>query len=82
MGESLGDILRKRSDAQREPEEFAIIRKYIQDRYSFTPKLATSRGGISITVPSSAIAGNLRFELYDIAKLLDTKTRLFIRIGR
>jgi hypothetical protein len=82
MGESLGDILRKRGSAQQEPPEFVIIRKYVQDRFSVTPKLSTSRGGISITVPSSAVAGNLRFELYDLSQLLDTNQRLFIRIGR
>ncbi len=82
MGESLGDILKKRGSAQREPEEFSIIRKFVQDRYSVTPALALSRGGISITVPSAAIAGNLRFDLYDIAKLLDSEKRLFVRIGR
>ncbi len=82
MGESLGDILKKRGSMQREPEEFSIIRKFVQDRYSVTPLLAVSRGGISITVPSAAIASNLRFELYDISKLIDSDKRLFIRLGR
>jgi hypothetical protein len=82
MGESLGDILKRRGNKQNEPEDFIIIRKFIQDRYSVTPKLNVSKAGITITVPNSGIAGNLRFDLYDIQQLLEQKTRLIIRIGR
>lgn len=82
MGESLGDILKRRDGASNEPADFVIIRKYIQDRYSITPAISTSKGAITITVPNSGIAGNLRFELYDIKQKLETKQRLVIRIKR
>lgn len=81
MADALGDLLRKR-DAQNEPEEFTIIRKYVQDRFEVTPKLSMSKGGISIGVPNAAIAGNLRFELYELGQKLNTKQRLIIRISR
>lgn len=82
MTESLGDLLKKRGASQREPEEFTIIRKFVQDKFSITPKLSLSKSGITIHVPNSAIAGNLRFELYDLSELLPTKKRLLIRVSR
>ncbi len=80
MTEQLGDILKKRSSKPKEPEEFQVIRKFVQDRYSITPKLSITKNSIQIGVPSSAIAGNLRFDLYDIQQKLDTKLRLIIKI--
>jgi hypothetical protein len=83
MTESLGDLLRKRGRASaNEPEEFLVIRKFVQDKFSVTPKLAMSKNAITISVPNAAVAGNLRFELYDLSKQLDTKLRLIIRINR
>lgn len=82
MSESLGDILQKRGRAAKEPEEFTIIRKFVQDKYSVTPKLGTSKAAITITVPNAGIAGNLRFDLYDLNQLLSNPRRLVVRIGR
>lgn len=82
MGESLGDILRRRDGAAKEPEEFLIIRKFVQDKYSVTPKLSVTKSGISITVPNAGVAGNLRYDLYDLSQLLDTKYRLWVRTAR
>lgn len=81
MADTLGDLLRKRG-SQNEPEEFVVIRKFVQDRFEITPKLGVSKGGISIGVPNAAIASNLRFELYDLGQKLNTKQRLIIRINR
>ncbi len=81
MADKLGDLLRRR-DSQNEPDEFSIIRKYVQDRFEVTPKLSTTKNGISIGVPNSAIASNLRFELFELGKKLKSKKRLFIRILR
>lgn len=80
MTEQLGDILKKRTNQPKEPEEFQVIRKFVQDKYSVTPKLSISKNSIQIGVPSSAVAGNLRFDLYDIKEKLDTKLRLIIKI--
>lgn len=81
MADALGDLLGRRG-AQSEPEEFVVIRKFVQDRFEVTPKLSVSKGGISIGVPNAAIASNLRFELYDLSQKLKTKQRLIIRINR
>ena len=80
MTEQLGDILKKRSSRPKEPEEFQVIRKFVQDRYNVTPKLSITKKSIQIGVPSAGVAGNLRFDLYDIQQLLDTKLRLIIKI--
>ncbi|MCA9344083.1 hypothetical protein KC947_04010 [Candidatus Saccharibacteria bacterium] len=81
MADKLGDLLQRR-DAQNEPDEFSIIRKYVQDRFEVTPKLSITKSGISIGVPNSAIASNLRFELFELGQKLKSKKRLFIRIIR
>ncbi len=80
--DSLGDILKKRGASANEPTDFVTIRKFVQDRYAITPKLSTSKSSITITVPNSGVAGNLRFDLYDIEQLLENKQRLIIRIAR
>lgn len=80
MTNSLGDILKNRSSQPKEPEEFQVIRKFVQDKYSVTPKLSITKNSIQIGVPSSAIAGNLRFDLFDIQQKLETKRRLIIKI--
>ena len=79
MAETIGDLLKKRG--QSEPEEFLIIRKYVQDHFEITPKLSMSKFTITIKVPNAAIATNLRFELFELKKLLDTKLRLIIKIN-
>lgn len=81
MADAIGDLLGRRG-SQNEPEEFTIIRKFVQDRFEVTPKLSTSKGGISISVPNAAVASNLRFELYELCQKLNTKQRLIIRISR
>lgn len=82
MSNSLGDILKKRGQASNEPEEFIIIRKFVQDKYSVTPKLSVSKSGLTIGVPNAAIAGNLRFDIYDLQQLTGSSARLIIRISR
>lgn len=81
MADKLENILKRRG-SQNKPEEFAIIRKFVQDRFEVTPKLSVSKGTISIGVPNGAIASNLRHELYDLSQKLNTKKRLYIRIVR
>lgn len=79
MAETLGSIL-KNHQPSKEPVEFIIIRKYVQDRFEVTPKLSVSKNCIKIGVPNAFIATNLRYELYDLNQLLDTKLRLIIKI--
>ena len=72
-------MLKKRAHNPKEPEEFQVIRKFVQDKYSITPKLSVTKNSIHISVPNSGIAGNLRFDLFDIQQLLTTKRRLIIK---
>ena len=79
MADTIGDLLKKRGSSS-EPEDFLIIRKYIQDRFDVTPKLSIAKNGIKIGVPNASIATNLRFELYDLSHKLKSKLRLTIVI--
>lgn len=81
MADSLGDLLRQRG-TQQEPQEFIIIRKYVQDRFEITPTLSMSKGRIVIGVPNMSIASNLRFELYELRQKIKTQTSLIIKISR
>ena len=80
MADAIGDLLSKRKP-NNEPPEFSIIRKYIQDRFELTPRLSITKNYINITVPNSAVASNIRFELYDLGKILNTKYKLSVRIA-
>lgn len=82
MVDQLGDILKKRGARSSEPEEFQKIRKFVQGKYHITPKISVSKNGIQIHIPNAGIAGNLRFDLYELGKLLDTKKRIIIRISQ
>lgn len=79
MADVLATILKNRQP-DKEPIDFAIIRKYVQDRFEITPKLSITKNSIKIEVPNAFIATNLRFELYDLNQLLDTKLRLVIKV--
>lgn len=80
MADSLSDILKKRNGSSKEPDDFLIIRKFVQDKYSITPKLSINKNSIIVGVPNSAIAGNLRFDLFDLGQKLSSIKRLVIRI--
>lgn len=80
MTEQLGDILKKRGQRPQEPEEFSVIRKFVQDKYSVTPKLSITKNSIQIGVPNSGVAGNLRYDLYDLQQQLGTNRHMIIKI--
>lgn len=77
MVSDLGEILSKR--AAPEPQEFGIIRKFIQEKFYETPDLQISGGAIIVSVPGSALAGTLRFHMTELKQLLPEKTQLIIR---
>ena len=82
MTDSLGDILKNRSSRSKEPEEFQKIRTFVQAKYHITPKVSVSKSGVQIHVPNAGIAGNLRFDLYELQQLVKTKRRIIIRISQ
>ena len=79
MSEQLGDLLAKRKPS--EPTEFAIIRTFVQQRYNIVPSLALQGNTIIISMPNSASAGSLRFDLHTLSTMCKTTKRLMIRIG-
>ena len=84
MSESIHDILKKRGLKSQEPQEFMIIRKYVQDRYSITPKLSISGNIIRLTVPSGPLANHLRYDLPNLKQLvneINSTVKIIIKIG-
>lgn len=79
MSNDLKDLLAKR--ANHEPPEFKQIRDFVQEKLGITPALAIRNDLIIISMPNSAAAGSLRFELHNLTKVCKTKKRLMIRIG-
>ncbi len=73
----LGDILAQKHLPQ-EPAEFKIIRTFIQERFDVTPGLQLRDNSIIISVPGSAAAGSLRFQLHELQDLLDTDRQLVV----
>jgi len=73
----IGDIL-ARKHLPQEPPEFPIIRSFIKDRFDVSPRLQLRDNSIIISVPGSAVAGSLRFQLPELQELLETDHQLVI----
>lgn len=73
----LGDILATRQFPP-EPEEFTLIRQFVEERCQVTPKLQLRDQTIVITVPGSAAAGTLRFQLPELQEKLPDDCRVMI----
>lgn len=73
----LGDILAAK-DLPQEPPEFKVIRSFVQERFDVIPRLQLRDNSIIISVPGSAVAGSLRFQLTELQNLLETKRQLVI----
>jgi len=81
MSEALGDILKGRTKGD-EPPEFAVIKRFVHEKFQVKPALSLSNNNIIISVPGAALAGSLRMELHHLTDLCNTKRRLVIRIGQ
>ncbi len=81
MTNSLKDILSGKAN-NNEPPEFDIIRRFVTQLCSVTPKLSLSSKNIIIAMPSSAAAGALRLSLHDLQQKCGSKYKLIIRISR
>lgn len=80
MADSLADILgRQRYDT---PDEIAIIKHFVEERFRHTPNVTIKQSQIIIVVPNSALAGSLRMYLHELKNLCKTDKRLVIRIGQ
>lgn len=74
---NLSDILAQKKFPQ-EPPEFPIIRAFVKKHFDITPRLQLRDTSIIIAVPTSAVAGSLRFQLHELQNKLDTKYQLVI----
>lgn len=79
MTNALADILASRFDQQ--PDEITLVKEYILKKFDQVVAVALHDKSIIISTRSSAFAGALRPELYNIAKHCKTKKRLVIRVG-
>lgn len=79
MSDSIKELLGKRSAS--EPPEFAVIRSFVEERFSIVPTLSISSKTITVGVPSGAIAGNLRLSLHELKEKLGGERRVIIRIN-
>ncbi len=73
----LGDILSKKR-LPEEPPEFQTIRAFVQERFDVLPRLQLRDNSIIISVPGSAVAGSLRFQLPELQSLLESDHQLVI----
>lgn len=73
----LSDILSKKQ-LPHEPEEFPIIRHFVEQELQITPTLQLRDGAIIISMPSSAAAGALRFHIPALRRQLPADTELVI----
>lgn len=73
----LGDILARKKLPQ-EPPEFPIIRNFVHENFDATPRLSLRDNSIIISVPGSALAGALRFQLPQLRTILETDRQLVI----
>lgn len=78
MSDSLADLLQKRGF--EEPPEVQIIKNFIRERFGADASVTVQQRQIIIGVSGSSLAGALRMQLHELAKLCGTDKRLIIRI--
>lgn len=79
MTDSIKNLLGKRQFET--PDEITQIKKFVQKEFSEEPKVKIAGQNIIITVSNAAIAGNLRYQVYQLQQDLNTNKKLLIRIG-
>lgn len=77
--DSLKDILAKKD--LDEPSELTALREYCRSLFKFEPKISVNNSGIWLTVPSGALATELRMRLPEINRRCGLTQKLIIRIG-
>ncbi len=80
MTNSLGDILRDYD--LDEPLELKRVKAYVREKFHIVPVVGFQNDQIVVSVPSAALAGTLRMQVYQIQAAAETKKRITIRISR
>lgn len=78
MSDSVSDILGDRIKPQ--PSEIKIIKDYVNEKFKKDINVIVGIDKIRIETSNSALAGELRFRIYEIQDLLPTKKKLIILI--
>lgn len=76
--DSLKDILATRN--LDEPSEVTALRDYVQHLYQFVPEVKISERSITIVVPNSKMASELRLRQIEIERRCQLTKRLFVKI--
>ncbi len=64
-----------------EPVEVTVIKDFVRKQFQMDVGVYLQTHSITITTPSSGLAGSLRPLLHKLKKELKTEKKLFIRIG-
>lgn len=79
MSESLKDILLRRDDNQ--PPEIAIIKEFVMRRFKAPVSVTVNKTQIIINANSSALAGTLRLNIFELQNTVKSKKKLLIRVS-
>jgi hypothetical protein len=77
--ESIGDLLGRYQPQQ--PDEAALIKQYIAEKFNAPSSVAVRDTAITITVGSASLANTLRLRAYAIKKAANTQKKIVFRIG-
>lgn len=77
--ESIGNMLGRY--APKEPDEIALAKQYITDKFKSSAIVAVKGETLIITVTSAALANTLRLRTLQLQKECKTTKRLVFRIG-
>ena len=78
MSTDISNILRNRGFEA--PPEIQIIKDFIQQKFKAETEVNLGPRAIVIVVDNGSLAGALRMQLHELAKLLKTDKKLVIRI--
>jgi hypothetical protein len=77
--DSLADLLQQHRP--EEPPEIAAIKRYVDEHFHATARIALQHDSIVISVDSAALANTLRLRLTELQAAAQTTKRLVFRIG-
>lgn len=78
MTDSIGKVLHQKQF--EEPPEIAVIKKFLNERFSADVRVTFSEDQIVLGVKGAALAGSLRLYLHELAELCPGNKRLIIKI--
>jgi hypothetical protein len=76
--DSLKDILATKN--LDEPTEVTALRDYVQQLYQFIPQVKISEKSITVVVPNSKMASELRLRQIEIERRCQLTKRLYVKI--